>query len=106
ILADLPFIKSFSINPGVRYSTYSASQGGWTYKIMGNYAMFDWLRFRGGYNLAVRSPNLGELFLGKTQNYGSGTSYGDACSLLSSAPWGAGGAAFNQGLNAGAPTGA
>ena len=100
VLADLPFIKSFTINPGVRYSTYSASKGGWTYKIMGDYAMNDWLRFRGGYNLAVRAPNIGELFLGKTQNFGPGTSYGDACSLLSTAPWGAGGANYNQGANA------
>jgi outer membrane receptor protein involved in Fe transport len=95
ILADLPFVKSFSINPGARYSSYSGSKGGWTYKIMGDYAVNDWLRFRGGYNLAVRAPNLGELFLGKTQNFGPGTSYGDACSLLSTAPWGAGGADFN-----------
>ncbi len=94
VLADLPFIKSFSINPGVRYSTYSGSAGGWTYKIMGDYAMNDWVRLRGGYNLAMRAPNLGELYQGKTQNYGGpGTLYGDACSLLSNAPWGAGGAA-------------
>jgi outer membrane receptor protein involved in Fe transport len=93
ILADLPFAKKFSINPGVRYSTYSASRGGWTYKIMGDYEVNDWIRLRGGYNLAVRAPNLGELFLGKTQFFGGpGTLYGDACSLLSNAPFGAGGA--------------
>jgi outer membrane receptor protein involved in Fe transport len=92
ILADLPFIKSFSINPGVRYSTYSASAGGWTYKIMGDYQMNDWLRFRGGYNLAVRAPNIGELFLGKTQNIGAASLYNDPCSLLTKAPFGAGGA--------------
>ena len=93
VLADLPFLKSFSINPGVRYSSYSASKGGWTYKIMGDLAVNDWVRLRGGYNLAVRAPNLGELFLGKTQNFGGpGTSYGDACSTLSNAPYGAVGA--------------
>jgi outer membrane receptor protein involved in Fe transport len=107
ILADLPFVKSFSINPGARYSTYSGSKGGWTYKIMGDYAMNDWLRFRGGYNLAVRAPNLGELFQGKTQFFGGpGTSYGDACSLLSNAPYGAGGARAPASGPAGAVTNA
>ncbi|MGZ3274909.1 MAG: TonB-dependent receptor domain-containing protein [Caulobacteraceae bacterium] len=93
VLADLPFVKSFTLNPGARYSTYSTSPGGWTYKIMGDYAVNDWLRLRGGYNLSVRTPNLGELFQGKTQLFtGPGTLYGDACSLLSTAPYGAGGA--------------
>jgi iron complex outermembrane receptor protein len=93
ILADLPFAKNFTFNPGARYSTYSSGSSGWTYKFMGDYAVNDWLRFRGGYNLSVRAPNLGELYQGKTQLYtGPGTLYGDPCSLLNTAPFGAGGA--------------
>lgn len=93
LLADLPLIKSFTFNPGARWSTYSTGSSGWTYKFMGDYAVNDWIRLRGGYNLAVRAANLGELFQGKTQLYtGPGTQYGDPCSLLSTAPFGAGGA--------------
>ena len=97
VLADLPFIKSFTINPGLRYSSYDTSKGGYTYKILGDYEVNDWIRLRGGYNLAVRAPNLGELYEGLTEQFGAGTDYGDPCSLLSQAPFGAGGAAVAQG---------
>jgi iron complex outermembrane receptor protein len=94
ILADLPFIKSFSINPGLRYSSYDTSnKGTWTWKGEGTWEVNDWFRFRGSYNVAVRSPNIGELYLPQTEFFGAGSSYGDPCSLLSTAPWGAGGAA-------------
>jgi iron complex outermembrane receptor protein len=96
VLANLPFIKSFTINPGLRYSTYNTSKGGYTYKILGDLEVNDYLRLRGGYNLAVRAPNLGELYEGLTEVFGSGTDYGDPCSLLSKAPFGAGGAAVAQ----------
>jgi len=92
ILANLPLIKSFIFNPGLRYSAYDASPANWTYKFMGDWAVNDYLRFRGGFNLAVRAPNVGELYLGKTEVFGGGSSYPDACSLASTAPWGAGGA--------------
>jgi outer membrane receptor protein involved in Fe transport len=101
ILAGLPFIKSFTLNPGLRYSSYNTSKGGWTYKILGDFEIDDYVRLRGGYNLAVRAPNLGELFQGPSEVFGQGSSYGDACSLLSTAPFGAGGAATTlQGQNA------
>jgi outer membrane receptor protein involved in Fe transport len=93
ILANLPFIKSFVFNPGVRYSAYDASPANWTYKFMGDWQVNDFLRFRGGFNLAVRAPNVGELYLGTTEVFGAGSSFADACSLASNAPWGAGGAA-------------
>jgi outer membrane receptor protein involved in Fe transport len=93
ILANLPLIKAFTFNPGVRYSDYSASPSNWTYKFMGDWEVNDFLRFRGGFNLAVRAPNVGELYLGQTEVFGGGSSYADACSLASNAPWGAGGAA-------------
>jgi outer membrane receptor protein involved in Fe transport len=104
VVTDLPFVKSFDLELGARYSSYGAVDrinnihvsppGGWTYKILGDWAINDWLRVRGGYNLAVRSPNVGELFLGKQEVYAAGaaTAYGDPCSYASSAPFGAGGA--------------
>lgn len=93
ILADLPFIKSLTFNPGLRYSSYNTSKGGYTYKLMGDLQANDYVRLRGGYNVAIRAPNLGELFQGASEVFGAGSSYGDACSLLSTAPFGAGGAA-------------
>ena len=94
LLANLPLIKSLTINPGVRYSSYNTSpRGTWTWKGEGNWELTDWFRMRGSYNVAVRSPNIGELFLPQTEFFGAGSAYGDACSLLSNAPFGAGGAA-------------
>ena len=102
VLGDMPFVKSFNIELGARYSTYTGVNdltqqhitppGGWTYKILGDWAVNDWMRFRGGYNLAVRSPNAGELFLAKQEVFAGSTLYGDPCTLRSTAPFGAGGA--------------
>jgi iron complex outermembrane recepter protein len=101
VVSDLPFVKHFDLGVGARYSTYTAANhltgqnitppGGWTYKIEGDWAVNDWARIRGGYNLAVRAPNVGELFLGKQEVYAAGaaTAYGDPCSLLATAPFGA-----------------
>ncbi|HEY5412382.1 MAG TPA: TonB-dependent receptor [Caulobacteraceae bacterium] len=107
VLADLPFVKHFNLELGARYSTYTASNnlsgqhitppGGWTYKILGDWEVTDWARFRGGYNLAVRSPNAGELFLAKQEVFGGSTAYGDPCTTRSNAPFGAGGAAIIPG---------
>jgi len=103
ILAGLPLIKRFTFNPGVRYSSYNTSKGGWTYKLLADWEVNDYVRLRGGYNLAVRAPNLGELFEGLTEVFGPGTTYGDPCSLLSKAPFGAGGAAIAQGQTSATP---
>ncbi len=101
VLSDLPFVKQLDLELGARYSAYGATDrlsdthitppGGWTYKILGDWKVNDWVTFRGGYNLAVRSPNIGELFLGKQEVYAAGaaTAYGDPCSLNASAPFGA-----------------
>ena len=73
ILKDLPFAQSFNVSLGARYSDYnwngkgalSSVNGGttgWTYKIMGDYKLNDWISFRGGYQRAERAPNVAELF--------------------------------------------
>jgi len=66
LLKDLPFVKSLSINPGYRYSSYNLpSVGGVsTWKATGDWAVNDWLKFRGGYQVANRAPNTAELFQG------------------------------------------
>jgi outer membrane receptor protein involved in Fe transport len=62
VLKDLPFAKSFNLSLGARYSDYNTAGGSWTYKILGDYALNDWISFRGGYQRAERAPNVAELF--------------------------------------------
>ena len=60
------FIYDLSFNAGYRYSTYKISSGGKfktdTYKLGVEFAPVRDIRFRGGYNRAVRVPNIQELF--------------------------------------------
>jgi outer membrane receptor protein involved in Fe transport len=77
VVKDLPFIKSFEVDPGVRYSEYNTAGGIETYKVLGDLAVNDWVRFRGGYQVANRAANVTELF---TPKGGSSLETGtDAC---------------------------
>lgn len=64
LLRDKPFVHALELELGARYSHYDTTGGVPTYK-----ALFSWapvsssLRFRGGYQLANRAPNINELFL-------------------------------------------
>ncbi|HEY2403666.1 MAG TPA: TonB-dependent receptor, partial [Steroidobacteraceae bacterium] len=62
IINDLPFVKSLSLDAGYRYSSYSLGFKTNTYKFGVEWAPINDVRFRGGYNRAVRAPNLNELF--------------------------------------------
>ena len=62
LVEDKPWAKEISINPGYRYSKYDIGFSTNTYKIMADWSPDSSFRFRGGYNRAVRAPNLGELF--------------------------------------------
>ncbi len=87
ILKDLPFIKSLTLEPGWRYSDYSISEKVETYKVMADWAVTDWVRFRGGVQRANRAPNIAELF---TPNGSSAMRYGgDTCGNWAQGPdWG------------------
>src|SRR5690606_9978277 len=82
IVEDLPLIKAFSLELGGRMSHYNTTGTSWTYKILGDWEVTDWLRFRGGYNRAERAPNASELFLSPSQVV-AGNSTGDICSQRS-----------------------
>lgn len=99
LLSNLPLVKQLNLELGARYSSYTTSNGGVTYKILGDYEVNNWFRFRGGYNLAVRAPDLAELYLSKQETYGTdgATAYGDPCSLLATAPFGANPATNSKG---------
>src|SRR5690606_10228357 len=62
VLSNMPFIEELNLELGYRYSDYDSIGGIGTYKINGEWAPTNWLRFRGGYQKASRAPNLGELF--------------------------------------------
>jgi outer membrane receptor protein involved in Fe transport len=62
VVQNMRFAKEISINPGYRYSKYDYGPTTSTYKIEADWAPTSDFRFRGGYNRAVRAPNLGELF--------------------------------------------
>ena len=56
------FVDLLALELGYRYSDYSTGNSTDTYKIIGEFAPVDWMRFRGGYNRAVRAPNILNLF--------------------------------------------
>jgi outer membrane receptor protein involved in Fe transport len=91
ILSDLPGIQLLELELGARFSDYDATDETWTYKILANWDVTDWMRLRGGYNRATRAPNLGELFLAPQMIFSIQGAHGEPCAIRSSAPWGAGG---------------
>ncbi|WP_068079756.1 TonB-dependent receptor domain-containing protein [Novosphingobium rosa] len=99
VLADLPLIRRLELDTAYRYSHYNISGGVSAYKADLNWEVVDHLRLRGGYQRAVRAPNVGELFLGSTVNYaslGSVPSGGDPCDVRSAYRTGANGAAVRS----------
>src|SRR6185369_6405650 len=62
IVQGQPWAKDITAELAYRYSDYSNAGVTHTYKIAGDWTVIDGLRFRGGYNRAVRAPNVVELF--------------------------------------------
>jgi iron complex outermembrane recepter protein len=62
IIEDRPGFHSLQLELGGRVSDYSTSGTSYTYKVGAQYEPVDGFKFRGGYNRATRSPNVGELF--------------------------------------------
>jgi outer membrane receptor protein involved in Fe transport len=62
LVQNLPFIKSINFNPGYRFSDYSSIGITNTYKLDFDYAPTRDIRFRYSYNVAVRAPNIDELY--------------------------------------------
>jgi iron complex outermembrane recepter protein len=89
VISEVPAFKRLSLELGYRYSDYNIVGANATYKGILDWVVTDSIRFRGGKQRAVRAPNIGELFLGRTQSI-VGTSFGDFCSRNSTAPDGNG----------------
>jgi outer membrane receptor protein involved in Fe transport len=76
-------VEHFNVELGARVSDWSMPQmpNLETYKALIDWAITPRYRLRGGFNRAFRAPNLGELFITRTQIFGGGGSdYGDHCS--------------------------
>jgi outer membrane receptor protein involved in Fe transport len=80
VLHDIPGIQQFELELGGRISDYSTTGTSYTYKILGDWVVTDWMRLRGGYNRAERAPNIGELYLAAQQTFAVNLA-GDPCSL-------------------------
>jgi iron complex outermembrane receptor protein len=91
VLQGKPAFQRLELELGARYSDYEHTEADNTWKAMINWQVNDILRFRGGFNRAVRAPNLGELFLNPQEIFTGGGAYGDACGVRSNSPYGAGG---------------
>lgn len=62
VLKDLPLAREVTIDLGGRISDYNTVGSVKTYKADATWKMFDALTFRGGYERAIRAPNIGELY--------------------------------------------
>jgi outer membrane receptor protein involved in Fe transport len=84
VIADGPAgVKNFSFELGGRVSDWSVEQVGkvGTYKALVDWTIMPKFRLRGGFNRALRAPNLGELYVGRSQVFDSLASiYNDQCS--------------------------
>ena len=62
VVEGAAFAESLVLDLGYRYSDYSTGTTTDTYKIAGNWSINDSFKLRGGFNRAVRAPNVVDLF--------------------------------------------
>ncbi len=85
----VPVAKRLDLELGYRYSDYDTGAGTvGTYKVDFDYSVTDWMRLRGGYNVANRAPNVAELFQSDTTVFETTFSSGDPCGVNTTAAWG------------------
>jgi len=81
LLADRPFFQDLTLSLAGRLTNVKATRasdgvndsdnGNFTYKVGLNWAMTDWLRFRGSYGTSFRAPALFEQFLANETSFPS-----------------------------------
>lgn len=62
LLSNVPFAETLELSGAARYSNYSTVGGTFTWNVGGIYAPTKDILFRGTYAVAVRAPNISELF--------------------------------------------
>jgi outer membrane cobalamin receptor len=84
----VPVLDSLTLNLAARYSDYDLSGGTSTSKIDALWRPTETLLFRGGYQRAIRAPNIGELFSPETGDqvgFGSPPNGGEPCDIRTNA---------------------
>ena len=69
ILKDMPFAKQLDFEYAIRTANYSTIHSTSQYRIAGEWAPWDDLRFRASKATAVRAPNIVELFAPQSRNF-------------------------------------
>jgi iron complex outermembrane receptor protein len=89
VVADLPFAKKVDLDVAYRRSSYNLAGAVNAYKGDFNWSVAAPFRIRGGYERAVRAPNVGELFLAPSSDFASigipTSGGGDPCNYNSGA---------------------
>ena len=62
ILSSVPFAETLELNGAVRYSDYTTVGSTFTWNVGGLWAPSEDILFRGTYAVAIRAPNISELF--------------------------------------------
>lgn len=78
LVEDKPFFYRLAVEAGIRYSDYTTTGGSTTWKAGGTWEPYQGFKFRGTYSVAVRSPNIQELYQSPVQSLGNLTV--DPCS--------------------------
>lgn len=71
LIEDKPFFHSLTAEAGIRYSDYTSTGASTTWKAGGTWEPHEGFKFRGMYQVAVRSPNISELFQSRVHSLGS-----------------------------------
>jgi iron complex outermembrane recepter protein len=79
VLSDLPAIEQLDLTLGYRFADHSTAGNMNSYKAEGIWDVTQAFTVRGGYQRAVRAPNIDELFSPQTINFPS-VGLGDPCS--------------------------
>lgn len=87
LLADVPFFKLLEVGGSIRVGDYNTIGNIVSYSGSATWQPIDDIRIRGTYSRAVRAPNIGELFAGRSQTFPSGLT--DPCTGVTATSTGA-----------------
>ena len=62
LLADIPFVQSFNVNAGARYTDYQTSGTVWTWKVGADWHVNDAIRLRATRSRDILAPSVTQLF--------------------------------------------
>jgi outer membrane receptor protein involved in Fe transport len=88
VVRDVFLVQNLELNAGYRFSDYDTNTGGVsTWKLTANWDINDYVKIRGGRQVANRAPNIAELFQPAVFEIVTWTDH-DPCSNVTRAPYG------------------